>query len=98
MDTIALRREAHLINAKESAFTRALEDLQKDFKILPVGIAEVGSWKYAFRYEITSRYFPDLPQRSRNITEAMARQKLVEVFFLSVGASTAKDGIAMPEV
>lgn len=45
LDTISLRKEARLQNAKESEFNRALEDLQKDFKILPVGIAEAGAWR-----------------------------------------------------
>ena len=62
LDTISLRKEARLLNAKESVFNRALEDLQKDFKILPVGVAEVGAWKYAFRYEITARHMPELPE------------------------------------
>ncbi len=68
------------MNAKESVFNRALEDLQKDFKILPVGIAEAGAWKYAFRYEITARHMPELPEKARPIGEAEARQKLVELY------------------
>jgi hypothetical protein len=91
MDTLTLRKEARLLNEKESAFTRALEDLQKDFKILPIGVAEVGAWKYAFRYEITSRYMPELPEQSRMIGEAQARQKLVKLYFDSVGAATVQD-------
>ena len=91
LDTISLRKEARLLNAKESVFNRALEDLQMDFKILPVGIAEAGAWKYAFRYEITARHMPELPERARLIGEAEARQKLVELYFLSVGAATLRD-------
>jgi hypothetical protein len=87
LDTISLRKEARLLNAKESAFNRAMEDLQMDFKILPVGVAEVGSWKYAFRYEITSRHMPGLEQQARPIGEAEARQELVRLYFASVGAA-----------
>ena len=65
LDTISLRKEARLLNAKESIFNRALEDLQKDFKILPMGISEAGAWKYAFRYDITARYLPELPEKAR---------------------------------
>ncbi len=83
LDTISLRKEARLLNAKESAFNRAMEDLQMDFKILPVGVAEVGSWKYAFRYDITSRHMPELEQQARPIGEAEARQKLVGLYFAS---------------
>ncbi|MGB8212045.1 MAG: crosslink repair DNA glycosylase YcaQ family protein [Anaerolineales bacterium] len=90
LDTIALRKEARLLNAKESVFNRALEDLQKDFKILPVGVAEVGAWKYAFRYEITARHMPELPEQARSIGEAEARRKLVGLYFASVGAAQAR--------
>jgi hypothetical protein len=91
LDTISLRKEARLLNAKESVFNRALEDLQRDFKILPVGIAEAGAWKYAFRYDITARHMPELPEKARSIGEAEARQKLVELYFASVGAAQARD-------
>jgi hypothetical protein len=91
LDTISLRKEARLMNAKESEFNRALEDLQKDFKIMPVGIAEVGAWKYAYRYDITARHMPELPEKARLIGEAEARQQLVESYFLSVGATQLRD-------
>jgi hypothetical protein len=87
LDTISLRKEARMLNAKESAFNRAMEDLQMDFKILPVAIAEVGSWKYAYRYDLTSRHMTDLEQQARQIGEAEARQKLAELYFASVGAA-----------
>ncbi len=91
LDTLSLRKEARLLNAKESEFNRASEDLQKDFKILPVGIAEVGAWKYAYRYNITARHMPELPVQARPIGEAEARQKLVGLYFASVGAAQVRD-------
>jgi len=91
LDTISLRKEARLMNAKESEFNRALEHLQKDFKIMPVGIAEVGAWKYAYRYDITARHVPELPEKARLIGETEARQKLVELYFRSVGAAKLWD-------
>jgi hypothetical protein len=91
LDTISLRKEARLLNAKESAFNRAMEDLQMDFKILPVGVAEVGAWKYAFRYDITARHMPELAEHARPIGEAEARLKLVELYFASVGAAQVRD-------
>jgi hypothetical protein len=91
MNTLDLRNAAHMSNAKDSEFNRALEDLQKDFKILPVGVAEAGAWRYAFIYEITARYYPELPEQARFIGEGEARQKLVELFFRSVGAAQARD-------
>jgi hypothetical protein len=91
LNTLDLRKEARLQNAKESAFNRALEDLQKDFKILPVGIADAGAWKYAYRYDLTSRHFPDLPEQARTIGEAQARVKLALLYFRSVGAAQRRD-------
>ncbi len=87
LDTLSLRKEAHLTNARDSEFTRALEDLQSDFKIMPIGIAEAGAWNYAYRYEITVRHLPELPEQARTIGEAEARQKIAEVYFASVGAA-----------
>ncbi len=91
LDTISLRKEARLLNAKESVFNRALEDLQKDFKILPVAVAEVGAWKYAFRYEITARHMPELAEQARPIGEAEARRKLAMLYMASVGAAQNRD-------
>jgi hypothetical protein len=95
LDTISLRKEAHLLNAKESVFNRALEDLQMDFKIMPIGIAEAGAWKYAFRYEVTARHMPELPEKARSIGEADARRKLVGLYFASVGAAQMRDVVKL---
>jgi hypothetical protein len=54
-------------------------------------VAEAGSWKYAFIYDIAARHYPSLPQQARRITEARARQKLLEVYFLSVGVARRRD-------
>ncbi len=91
LDSIALRKAARLTSAREAEWNRALEDLQKDFKILPVGIAEAGAWKYAFVYEITARYYPDLLEKARAISEAEARTKLLRLYFASVGAAQVRD-------
>jgi len=87
LNTIDLRKAAKLANAKESEFNKALEMLQSDFKILPVGVAQAGAWKYSFIYEVVSRHYPDLPESARKIGEREARAKLVELFFESVGAA-----------
>ena len=91
LNTIDLRRAAKLTNAKESEFNKALEVLQSDFKILPVGVAEAGAWKYSFIYEIVTRHFPDLSEQARKISEREARAKLVELYFESVGAAQESD-------
>jgi len=91
LNTIDLRRAARLANAKESEFNKALETLQSDFKILPIGVAEAGAWKYSFIYEIVTRHYPDLPEQARVIGEAEARAKLAELYFRSVGAAQTRD-------
>jgi hypothetical protein len=91
LNTIDLRRTANMGNSRDSEFNRALEILQADFKILPVGIADAGSWHYSFIYEIVTRYYPDLPERARRIGESEARQKLTELYFNSVGAAQPQD-------
>jgi hypothetical protein len=91
LHTIDLRTAAKLTNARESEFNKALEVLQADFKILPVGVAKAGAWKYAFIYEIVSRHFPELPEKARFLNEAEARRKLVELYFESVGAAQERD-------
>ncbi|MBM3151125.1 MAG: winged helix DNA-binding domain-containing protein [Chloroflexi bacterium] len=91
LDTISLRKEARLSNARESVFGRAMEDLQMDFKVLPTGVAEAGAWKYAYRYDLTSRHFPELPGQARPIGEADARRKLAELALASLGAAQARD-------
>jgi len=91
LNTLDLRKKAKLANAKDSEFNKALEQLQKDFKILPVGVAQAGSWNYSHIYEIVSRHFPDLSEQARKITESQARAKMLELYFASVGAAQLRD-------
>lgn len=88
MNTINLKKVARLSSAEnESRFNRALSDLQADFKIIPVGVSEAGSWKYAFIYDIVTRIYPELIEKTRNISEEWAREKLLELYFISLGAA-----------
>lgn len=91
LNTVDLRRAARLANASDSEFNKALELLQADFKILPVGVAQAGSWKYAFIYEVVARHYPGLPEQARAISESQARMKLLECYFESVGAAQARE-------
>jgi hypothetical protein len=91
LDTITLRKEAHLSSANATQpFQRSLNLLQRDFKILPVAIADVGTWHYAFRYELTHRYFPELSESAHKISEVDARTVLIKSYLDSVGAATSK--------
>jgi hypothetical protein len=92
LDTVSLRKLAHMTSkTSDSPFNRALETLQADFKILPVGVAQAGAWKYAFIYECVHRHYPDLAERARPIRQADARVRLAELYLRSVGAARAKD-------
>jgi hypothetical protein len=95
LNSIDLRRAAKLANAKESEFNKGLEQLQSDFKILPIGVSEAGAWHYSHIYELTSRHFPDLPGQARVISESQARTKLLELYFTSVGAAQLRDVIKL---
>jgi hypothetical protein len=88
LDTVALRREARLTSRESDArFARALTALQVDFKILPVGVAEAGAWRYAFVYELTARHLPEVVEAARTIQEPEAQRWLLELYFRSVGAA-----------
>ncbi len=92
IDSVALRRTARMSSpSSESRFNRALSDLQADFKILPVEVTRAGAWHYAFAYDIVDRHYPNIPEQARTIREDDARQKLAELYFLSVGAATEHD-------
>jgi hypothetical protein len=95
MNTIDLRRAAKLANAKDSEFNRAVEYLQSDFKVLPIGVSDAGAWKYSFIYEIVPRHFPQLPEQARKIGENEARTKLMALYFTSVGAAQEKDALKL---
>lgn len=95
LNTLDLRRAANLTNAKDSEFNKALEYLQSDFKILPVGVSDAGAWKYSFIYQLVPRHFPELPEQARRIGEGEARTKLLELYFESVGAAQEKDAVKL---
>ncbi len=92
LDTITLRKTAHLTSHEsESRFNRALSDLQADFKIMPVGVVDAGSWHYSFAYDIVARHEPSLAENARFIGELDARQKILELYFRSVGIAQVRD-------
>jgi len=91
LNTLDLRRLAKLSNAKDSEFNKALVQLQKDFKILPVGVAQAGAWKYSHIYDIVTRHYPELSEQARMISETQARAKLLELYFGMVGAAQMRD-------
>jgi hypothetical protein len=77
LDTIKLRERANLSRAgAKSRFERALVELQAGLKVLPIGVARTGQWKYAFTYDILQRHFPELPGQAQRIQRSEARRAL----------------------
>ena len=92
LDTIALRKAARLSSRdSEARFNKALADLQADFKILPIAVAQAGAWRYAFVYDIVTRHYPEIIDQTRFINERQAHRFLTEKYFYSVGAAHMSD-------
>jgi len=89
LDTLSLRREAHLSSPENTTrFNRALDALQAELKILPVGISQAGAWNYAFIYDLVTRHFPTLQDQARLISEREAQQRILLAYLQSVGAAS----------
>jgi hypothetical protein len=92
LDTVALRKAARMTSAESnSRFERSLADLQANFMILPVAVTQAGAWRYAFAYDLTARYYPELVDQAHGISEREARRTLVERYFKSLGAAQLRD-------
>jgi hypothetical protein len=92
LDTIALRKAARMSSPNsDTRFNRALDDLQMQFKILPVGVSEAGAWRYAFIYDISAFHFPDLQEQARSISEPQARRTILYTCLQSSGVLRQKD-------
>ncbi len=89
LDAIRLRREARMSSeASKPRFEKALTELQVGLKVLPVGIAEAGAWRYAFVYEILPRWLPDVPECARAIGRGQAKQAILDQYVRNVIATT----------
>ncbi len=88
LHTLALRKAARLTSHESDArFNRALNALQVEMKILPVGVAQAGAWNYAFIYDTVFRHLPSLLHEAKPISEPEARRRLILTYFESVGAA-----------
>ncbi len=88
MDTVRLRKESRLsAESAKTTFERSLVELQGMLRILPVGIAEAGAWRYAFIYDLVTRHLPDLPAQAQRIPRSEARTRLVTQLLDNVGAA-----------
>lgn len=78
MDTVRLRREARLASdSAKASFERALVELQVGMRLVPVGVAEAGAWRYAFVYDLPTRHFPGLESQAAAWSRSAARAELV---------------------
>ena len=92
LDRISLRKAARLTSSSaERLFNKALDDLQIELKVLPIGVAEVGAWKYSFIYELTHRQFPWLLKKAQPINESLAYRTLAGLYFAALGVAQSKD-------
>lgn len=88
LDTLELHRITHMTGkAGNAEFNKALDELQMDFKVLPVGIAAVGRWHYAMVFDIVARHYPQVVTQAGAIAEPQARSYLLQNYLKSVGAA-----------
>jgi hypothetical protein len=94
--TVGIRRETRMTTKDSNTrFDRALGELQVGLKVLPVGVAEVGAWRYSFIYEVLDRHFPELPAAARPIGRGQARAHLLDRYLQSVGAATEAQMVSL---
>ena len=92
LNAVQLRKEARLsAESSKSRFERALTELQTGLKVLPIGIAEAGAWRYAFIYEILPRWLPDVAVRARSITREQARRAILHRYLQNVVFAAPRD-------
>lgn len=91
LGTVALRKATGMAaEASKTRFERGLVELQIDMKVLPVGVAEEGAWRYSFIYDIPMRRYPELPLQARQIGSAEAWRLLVGAYIDTVIATTTR--------
>ncbi|MDH4208626.1 MAG: winged helix DNA-binding domain-containing protein [Anaerolineae bacterium] len=85
LDTLQLRKKAGLSSSdSKSRFDRALVELQVGLKVLPIGVARVGRWRYAFTYELLLRHLPELSDQARVLKRSEAQRLLIRRYLENV--------------
>ncbi len=88
LDTIELKKIGRFTGkAGDLEFNRALNELQMDLKLMPVGISDSGAWHYSFIYDIVGRQFPEVVSRAGLIQPNESRRVLITNYLQSVGAA-----------
>ncbi len=92
LHAIELKRKANLYgDESKGRFDKALTELQVGLKVLPVGIAEAGAWRYAFVYQIVSRWLPDIPKQAEKIGRNEARDAILRTYLCNVVYTSPKE-------
>ena len=92
LHTVELKRKANLYgDSLKAKFDKALTELQQSLKVLPTGVAEAGAWRYAFIYDIVSRWFPGQTLAARDISRRDARATILTHHLRNVIYTTPKD-------
>ncbi|MBI3731875.1 MAG: winged helix DNA-binding domain-containing protein [Chloroflexi bacterium] len=85
LDAVRLSKEARMTSEQSRGrFDRALAELQMGLKVLPVGVAQAGAWRYAFIYELLPRWLPSIPLQARQITREQARRAILDQYLRDV--------------
>jgi hypothetical protein len=91
LHAIELKRKVNLYGDNlKTKFDKAITELQTGLKILPVGVAEAGAWRYAFIYDLVARWLPNVPILARQIARSDARSKLLLQHLSNVIFTTPK--------
>ena len=92
MHTIELKRKANLYgDSLKTKFDKALTELQVGLKVMPTGVAEAGAWRYAYIYDIVSRWLPDQTAKARDLSRNEARATLLSRHLRNVIYATPKE-------
>ncbi len=91
LHAIELKRKSNLYgDALKAKFDKALNELQAGLKVLPTGVAEAGAWRYAFIYDIVSRWLPEQTKAAQGISRGEARVNILSRHLRNVVMADAK--------
>lgn len=91
LHAIELKRKSNLYGDEVKAkFDKALGELQAGLKVLPTGVAEAGAWRYAFIYDIVSRWLPEQTKAAQSISRGEARANILSRHLRNVVMADAK--------
>jgi uncharacterized protein YcaQ len=92
LDSISMRDRLLTSPAfSTSDFNRSLENLQRNFQVIPIGISDKGRWHYAYLYDTVEHYYPEKLKNAYKISKGLAREIILSAYLLSIGIATFSD-------